>query len=50
MDPEEDYTMSYRTIYSVSHGKVNKYKNKSIAEVLNMTVEEGYLFFINIPS
>ena len=27
-----------------------KYKNKSIAEVLNMTVEEGYDFFINIPA
>ena len=27
-----------------------KYKNKSIAEVLNMTVEEGYNFFINIPN
>ena len=27
-----------------------KYKNKSIAEVLNMTVEEGYNFFKNIPS
>ena len=26
-----------------------KYKNKSIAEILNMTVEEGYNFFINIP-
>ena len=26
-----------------------KYKNKSIAEVLDMTVEEGYDFFINIP-
>ena len=26
-----------------------KYKNKSIAEVLNMTVEEGFSFFINIP-
>jgi hypothetical protein len=27
MDPEEDYTMSYRAIYPISHGKVNKYKN-----------------------
>ena len=27
-----------------------KYKNKNIAEVLNMTVDEGCDFFINIPS
>ena len=27
-----------------------KYNSKSIAEVLNMTVEEGYNFFIKIPS
>lgn len=27
-----------------------KYKNKSIADILNMTVEEGYNFFINIPN
>jgi len=27
-----------------------KYKNKSIADILNMTVEEGYLLFNKIPS
>ena len=27
-----------------------KYKNKSIADVLDMTVEEGYLFFLKIPA
>ena len=27
-----------------------KYKNKSISDVLNMTVEEGYKFFYKIPS
>ncbi|MCL2749130.1 MAG: excinuclease ABC subunit UvrA [Alphaproteobacteria bacterium] len=27
-----------------------KYKGKSIADVLNMTVEEAYRFFINVPS
>ena len=27
-----------------------KYKEKSIADILNMTVEEGYNFFKNIPS
>ena len=27
-----------------------KYKNKTIADVLNMTVDEAYEFFINIPS
>jgi excinuclease ABC subunit A len=26
-----------------------KYKDKSIADVLNMTVEEAYRFFINVP-
>ena len=26
-----------------------KYKDKSISDVLNMTVEEGFYFFINIP-
>jgi hypothetical protein len=27
MDPEEDYTMSYRAINPISHGEVKKYKN-----------------------
>ena len=27
-----------------------KYKDKSIADILNMTVEEGYIFFNKIPS
>ena len=27
-----------------------KYNNKSIADILNMTVEEGYIFFNKIPS
>ena len=26
-----------------------KYKGKSIADVLNMTVEEAYRFFVNVP-
>ena len=40
MDPEEDYTMSYRAIHPISHGKVNKYKNtlRDIMDNLGWTV------------
>ena len=34
MDPEEDYTMSYRAIYPISHGKVNKYK-KTLRDIMD---------------
>ena len=34
MDPEEDYTMSYRAIHPISHGKVNKYK-KTLRDIMD---------------
>ncbi len=34
MDPEEDYTMSYRATNPISHGKVKKYK-KTLSQVMD---------------
>jgi hypothetical protein len=34
MDPEEDYTMSHRSISSISHGEVKKYK-KTLEKVMD---------------
>ena len=34
MDPEEDYTMSYRAINPISHGNVKKYK-KTLRDIMD---------------
>ena len=34
MDPEEDYTMSYRATNPISHGRVDKYKGSEETEIL----------------